>query len=160
MIKEKSEKQIEEKETPVFEWTTHPMKKRPVATVIVTIFILVTSMLVFYATSSKFFTIGALLVLFLSTAKFYLPTKFKFTDKSVSIKTTSQTIKKNWKDFRSFYPDKNGVLLSPFLEPSRLENFRGMYLIFSSNRDEVISHVKKYIQVETDESTNELETSA
>ena len=129
----------------VLEWKTHPMRKRPVAATIVTVFILVVGILVFSTTSSKAFTVLALVVLFMSLAKFYMPTAFKLTDKEIIIKSTTQTVKKEWSMFRSFYPDKNGVLLSPFVRPSRMENFRGMFLMFNDNRDEVIAFVESHI---------------
>jgi hypothetical protein len=53
-----------------------------------------------------------------------------------------QTLNKDWSQFRSCYPDKNGILLSPFAHPSRLENFRGLYLMFEGNRDAVTACVK------------------
>lgn len=145
---EKHDGQIESSENNSvyqFEWKTHPMKKRPVATIIVTIFIFVIAVLVYSMTESKVFPTLALVVLFASLAKFYLPTKYSLNDKYVIINSTTQTIKKEWINFRSFYPDKNGVLLSPFLEPTRMENFRGLYLMFDDNRDEVISFVKSHI---------------
>lgn len=132
-------------ETTLLEWTTHPMKRRPMAATLVTLFITLCAVLAWYATEMLWFGILALIVLLASLAKFYLPTRFKLTDKSVSIKTTTTTIRKEWKQFRSFYPDKNGVLLSPFIEPSRLENFRGMYLIFNQNRDDVVDVIKSHI---------------
>ena len=61
------------------------------------------------------------------------------------VKTTTQTLHKDWKVYRSYYVDKNGVLLSPFTEPTRLENFRGLYIMFNNNRDEVASFIKARI---------------
>jgi hypothetical protein len=127
------------------EWKTHPMKKRPRAAILVTIFIFVIAGLIYSMTESNVFPTLALIVLFASLAKFYLPTKFMLNDKFVVVKSTTQTIKKEWVNFRSFYPDKNGVLLSPFLEPTRMENFRGLYLIFDNNQEDVISFVKSHI---------------
>lgn len=129
----------------LLKWTTHPLKRRPLAAVLVTLFIFVIAALVFSMTTSKGFTVLALVVLFMSLAKFYLPTRFMLTEKFVVIKTTTQKIEKKWSEYRSCYPDKNGVLLSPFLEPSRLENFRGIYLIFDNNNDQVTGLVKDMI---------------
>jgi len=129
----------------VLAWTAHPLKRKPLAAVLVTIFILVVGFLVLLTTGSKAFGTLALVVLFASLAKFYLPTKYRLTDKRVTIKSTTQTIHKNWSQFRSFYPDRNGVLLSPFVQPSRLENFRGAYLIFENNKEEVLRFVESQI---------------
>lgn len=126
-------------------WTTHPLKRKPLAAVLVTVFILVAGFLVLVSTDSKAFGTLALVVLFASLAKFYFPTKYRLSDQRVTIKSTTQTIHKNWSQFRSFYPDKNGVLLSPFVQPSRLENFRGVYLMFENNKDEVLRFVTDHI---------------
>ncbi len=129
----------------LLQWTTLPFKLRPVAATIVALLILAIGVFVFYETESRMFGGLAMLVLFLSLSKFYLPTTFTLTDSSVSIKTTTQTIRKSWEQYRSYYPDKNGVLLSPFPEPSRLENFRGVYLMFGGNREEVLRVVEQQI---------------
>jgi len=135
----------EEDEGAVLEWITHPMKRKPLVTIAVTVFIILVAVLVYITTISKIFTLLTLIVLFASLAKFYLPTKYRLNDKGVTVKTTTQTIFKGWETYRSCYPDKHGILLSPFLEPTRMENFRGIYLIFAENKDEVTSFVKPRI---------------
>ncbi|UCG60495.1 MAG: hypothetical protein JSV52_09170 [Candidatus Zixiibacteriota bacterium] len=146
-----------EDEGEVLEWTTHPLKRKPLAAILVTIFILVTGFLVFVVTESRTFGTLALIVLFASLAKFYLPTRYRLTDKRLMVKSTTQTIYKNWSQYRSFYPDRNGVLLSPFLSPSRLENFRGVYLIFEQNRDDVVRFVESHVGQAADEITDDAE---
>ena len=131
-------------------WTTHPIKKRPLAAVLVSLFILIVPLVVLSITSSKIFGFLSLVVLFASIAKFYFPTYFTLTESEAVIKSSTQTIKKQWSEFRSYYPDKNGVLLSPFVDKSRLENFRGIYLIFDNNADDVMKIVKQKIGMETD----------
>lgn len=131
-------------------WTTHPIKKRPLAAVLVSLFILIVPFIVLSITSSKIFGFLSLVVLFASVAKFYFPTYFTLTNSEAVIKSSTQTIRKQWSEFRSYYPDKNGVLLSPFVEKSRLENFRGIYLIFDNNTDDVMKIVKQKIMMDTD----------
>ena len=133
-------------ETNVLEWKCHPATRKPWITLGVSVFILIISMLVFAATDSKGFSFLSLLVMFASLAKYYFPTKYRMTDKKISIKTTTQTMHKEWEIYRSFYPDKNGILLSPFARPTRMENFRGLYVMFSNNRDEVLEFVKSHIK--------------
>jgi hypothetical protein len=135
-----------ETEKELLSWTAHPMKRRPWTATLVTVFIFVVSMLVYYTMDSKAFGVLALVVLFASLARFYLPTKYSFTEKRVIVKTPTQTLAKNWSAFRSCYPDKNGLLLSPFPEPSRLENFRGVYLIFADNSEQVTRIAREQIE--------------
>ena len=129
----------------VLEWRCHPATRKPLVTTGVTTLILVTGILVFFATASKAFGLIATLVMFASLAKFYFPTFYRLTDEKIMVKTTTQTLHKEWSIYRSYYPDKNGVLLSPFVRPSRLENFRGLYIMFNKNREEVIEFVKTHI---------------
>jgi hypothetical protein len=123
------------------EWKCHPVKRRPMVSVLVTVFIMVVGVLVHYATESRLLGMLAAIVLLASLAKFYFPTVYRLSDRGVTVKTTTQTLTKPWSMYRSFYPDKNGVLLSPFGRPSRLETFRGIYLMFNNNRDEVIAFI-------------------
>ncbi len=132
-------------------WTTHPIKKRPLAAVLVTLFILVIPFLVISITSSRLFGFLSLTVLFASVAKFYFPTYFTLTDTEVIIKSSTQTITKKWSEFRSYYPDKNGVQLSPFVDKSRLENFRGLYIIFDNNDEDVMKVVAQKIAMDSNE---------
>lgn len=136
---------IAEEDAKLLEWTTHPMRRKPLVSVVVTMFILLVSFVIFYSTDSRVFSLLALIVLFASLTKFYLPTKYTFTEKQIFVKTTTQTVKRNWSQYRSCYPDKNGVLLSPFLHASRLENFRGLYLIFADNEEAVMAFTKAHL---------------
>jgi cell division protein FtsW (lipid II flippase) len=133
----------------LLEWTCHPVRRRPWVSAAVTLFIVVVAMAVFYGTDSRAFAVLALVVLLMSLAKFYMPTSFKFTPTKVYVKTTTQTLAKDWSQYRTFYADRNGVLLSPFAGPSRLENFRGLYLMFEANRDQVLEIVKSRIGTTT-----------
>jgi len=91
----------------------------------------------------------------LSLARYYFPTHYRLSEKGVTIKTPTQTISKQWSEYRSFYPDKNGVLLSPFAEPSRLENFRGIYLMYGGKREQIISYINRYISSKDSSSSKE-----
>jgi len=131
-------------------WISHPMKRRPVVAAIVTVFIVTCGILIQISTNTPWFAGLGMVILFASLAKFYFPTRYILTDQGVTVKTTTQSLTKPWKMYRSYYRDKNGVLLSPFAEPSRLENFRGLYLIFDKNGDEVVAVIDKYVAKQLD----------
>lgn len=129
----------------VLAWTCHPVKRSPWKSAAVSCLILFFAILVWIGTESRFFTSLSIVILFLSLSKFYLPTGYKLTEKKIYVKTLTQTLAKEWKLYRSWYPDKNGILLSTFAQPSRLENFRGLYLLFEKNGAEVTAFVGKCI---------------
>jgi hypothetical protein len=127
------------------EWICHPVKRRPLLSLGITLLVLTIIAMIYNTTQSVFFGLLAFAVMFISLARFYFPTHYRLSDKGVTVKTTSHTISKNWSDFRSYYPDKNGILLSPFAEPSRLENFRGLFIMFNDNNEQVTEIVKSHI---------------
>jgi hypothetical protein len=76
---------------------------------------------------------------------FFLPTEYELTPEKIKVKFFLSNKEKAWGDYKSFYVDRNGVLLSPFEKPSRLENFRGIYLRFDKNKDEVVNYISSKI---------------
>jgi hypothetical protein len=129
----------------ILKWSTHPAKKRTLVSISVLVFLLVIWILVYVTTLSVFFTGLSVVILLGSLSSFFLPTYYELDETKVKIKYFFSTREKEWSLFRSFYVDKNGILLSPFEKPSRLENFRGLYLRFDQNNDEVVDFVKSKI---------------
>jgi hypothetical protein len=83
-----------------------------------------------------------------SILPYFLPTTYVLSKKGISVRSPFTRQNKKWGDYKSFSVDKHGVFLSPFSKPSRLENFRGIYLRFHRNRDEVVSFVKEKLEGE------------
>lgn len=127
----------------ILEWTCHKAKRNPLLTALVSALILAFGIIVYYATErSSVFAGLTLVILFLSLSRFYLPIRYRLSDRRIMIKTMTQTLYKEWSVYRTCYPDKNGILLSPFIQPSRLENFRGVFLLFNDNAQVVTEFVK------------------
>lgn len=80
--------------------------------------------------------------LFGSLSSFFFPTKYLITEETITIRSVFRKNSVSWDRFKRYYIDKNGIFLSPFTQPSRLENFRGVYIRFGDNRDYVINYVK------------------
>lgn len=130
----------------LLQWVTHPARVRPAVTIILILFLTLMVAIVYSLTESIIFTIVGALILWGSLSQYFLPTRFTFYDSKVRVKYTVNAIEKEWRLFRSYYRDKNGVLLSPFVGPSRLENFRGLYVRFAGNKDEVMAVVADKIK--------------
>jgi hypothetical protein len=80
------------------------------------------------------------MIFFISLSTFYFPTRYEVNEESVSIKYLYTTKERNLSAFRSLFPGRRGVLLSPFLGPSRLENSRGFYLRYGKDNKEQVDH--------------------
>ncbi len=147
---QQKEPEVVDDEKILLTWVSHPAKARPVVTGLVVIFLTILVALVYSMTTSLVFTVIAAVVLWGSLAQYFLPTRFELTDRGVKVRYTISGVAKEWKLFRSYYVDKNGVLLSPFVRPSRLENFRGLYVRFAGNKDDVMAVVSKMIEKPSD----------
>jgi hypothetical protein len=132
-------------ESLLLSWSTHPAKSRPLVTALVIAFLVVLAVLVYLLTYSAVFTVIAALVLYGSLTQYFTNTTYEFTDTKVRVKYVVNKIEKDWAQYRSYYVDKNGVLLSPFPSPSRLENFRGLFIRFAGNKDQVLEIVRQKI---------------
>ena len=104
-----------------YSWISHPAKERPVATVFVVLFICCIFYLVFHLTGSVMMVFIAGLIFFISLSTFFLPTTYTIDEKEVLIKCLFNVKKRNLSAFRTLFPGQRGILLSPFLAPSRLE---------------------------------------
>jgi hypothetical protein len=119
------------------------MLKSPVRAVLAAAFIAVMAWTIQSLLNTTYFTVIAVLLVVGQVAGFFLPARFELTEKKVSVKGLVARREKVWSEFRSYYVDREGILLSPFIERSRLERFRGFSLQFHGNRDEVVAFVER-----------------
>lgn len=137
-------------QTPMFEYVCHPAARNLSITILTTLFLLLCVALVWLISHSIFMTALAVLILFGSLAGFYTRTRYVFYDDYFIITTLIHTQRKEWKLYRSYYGDRNGVLLSPFARPTRMENFRGVYIKFAGNKDTVMAMVRSKLEFSED----------
>jgi hypothetical protein len=133
-------------EAQVLKWIDHPLKKSGKNLLIVVLFLVIGPSVVFFSTRSIFFLFLSIIFLLGSLSTFFLPTTYELTENGIKVKFFFNTKQMEWGKYRSFYVDKNGVLLSPFEKPSRLENFRGIYLRFNQNKDEVVNFIQQRVK--------------
>ncbi|MRR08802.1 hypothetical protein EG831_01645 [bacterium] len=99
----------------VFEWTVHPVRESMPRAVIAVVFPAAVSALVLLWTRSAFWTGLGFVLLFASEFPFFIRTAFRFDGDGVTMKRGGVTIARKWEQVRSYYPDRNGVQLSPYL---------------------------------------------
>ena len=131
----------------ILRWSTHPVKRSAKISILVILLLFVIWLLVYLTTFSPLLTVLSVVIMLGSLSPFFLPTYYELDEKKVRVKFFFNTKEKEWTTFRSFYVDKNGVLLSPFERPSRLENFRGLYVRFHQNKEEVVDFVKSKVKI-------------
>lgn len=108
------------------------------ATLFVVIFILIIFYFVYDISENFLMVVMAFFIFLLALTTFFFPTTYTVDEKKVTIKYLFTLKERNLSAFRSVYPGQRGILLSPFMGPTRLENFRGFYLRYGKNNKEEI----------------------
>lgn len=124
-------------------WTAWPLVKSPIRAIVAVGFIGLVGWTLQSWFGSAFFTTVAVLLLWAQVVGFFVPTRYVLDDEKVVVRGLVGKHEKAWSEFRSYYVDADGVLLSPFVERSRLERFRGVSLQFHGNREEVVAFVER-----------------
>jgi hypothetical protein len=139
---------IEIQDIPEKEWVVHSLTENWKKSACLILFLLFIWILIYSMFQSFFYMILSIVVLLGSLSSFFLPVRYTFYPDKVTIHFFLSKRSKPWSVFNNYYVDKNGVLLSPFPKPSRLDAFRGTYIRFGGNRAEIIDYVDRKFQKE------------
>jgi hypothetical protein len=131
-------------ETESFSWTSFPAAENKPKALLVGLFLIALFVFIYVSFGTMWLAVS-LLLLGSSVVPFFAVTRYRMTDEEVEAFHFFHTVRKPWSSFKSYYEDRRGVLLSPFDRPSRLENYRGLYLRFGDRREEVMAFVKKKV---------------
>jgi hypothetical protein len=127
------------------EWSVFPFLEDRMRSAVVVAVVAAVGILVHLAFGDAFLTVLALAILVVSLHTFFTKTTYRLEEKGVTVKTLGVKTFKTWSAFKRYSPDGKGVTLSPFAQPSRLDPFRSVRLLFGGNRDEVVAFISKRI---------------
>ncbi|RKX65865.1 hypothetical protein DRP44_05365 [candidate division TA06 bacterium] len=135
-----------------YKWTSHPVIENQVRTILLMLFLILIFVGVYFLYGFWWFLISFVFILS-SLSSYFMKTEYTISENGVEVRSFLSHLKKDWQYYRSFYEDKNGIFLSPFLKHSRLENFRGLYLRFGlGDRDKIRTIIKEYVKTDLRES--------
>ena len=127
-----------------FEWVSHPVKESWKMNIIAFIGIII--MLLGGFIWLYIWGIGlALLIILITLLQYFIPTIYIIDEDGIRVKYLFQDKKYKWSHFKSYYIDNKGILLSPFAKPTRLENYRGLYVRYGKEKERVIAEIEKYM---------------
>ncbi len=116
-------------------WVVHPLRQEsPLKSLALVAAIAAFSVVAAVSLESAVYGIVSLIVLTLSMARYFLPTRYAVDEAGVSSGLVSHA-PRPWRDFARADVRPGGMLLSPFLRPSRLDSYRGVYLRFAPDTD-------------------------
>jgi len=131
-------------ENKILTYTVFPMRESVIKAAIFWIVILFTIWGVWLNIESLIMTIIAGAVLIASLSSFYLPTTYRLDGEGAAWSRFSGSRSISWSRVRRVADEKDGLFLSPFSGKSMMENFRGLYLPYRNNRDEILLLIRQY----------------
>ena len=125
---------------PLLEWESFPMRENPKKTLLLIAILLVVFGALWYITiilweTPFFYVLGVLFMLF-DLLPYFIPTHYYFYEEKIVIDYHLTKIERRYSDFRSYYVDPKGIMLSTFVRPRWLDRFRGQSIRFSKSQTE------------------------
>lgn len=119
-------------------WTVHPLVENWKRSALLGIFLCFLFLCIYWGFQSVQLVCLSALFLIGSLYKYYLPFRYQCEADRLIVTACCYRLERTWTTFRSSYVDANGILLSPFAKPTRLENFRGVYVRFGTHPSESV----------------------
>lgn len=126
-------------------WRVHLARRRPRQAAAVAAFVIGTAALAAYAFGSPFYGVLAIVLLTASVGDYLFPLSFTLSESGVEARGLIHRRRMTWNQVRRVLRDDLGVKLSPLPRPSRLDAFRGIYLWFDGNAEEVLAAIDHHI---------------
>jgi hypothetical protein len=135
-------------EPPQYVWVVHPLFDSPKKSVFLVFFLICLLVGIQFLFGSLGITLLSIVFLFGSLRQYFLPFRYEVYNNQITVSSFLSKQDRAWNEFRSYYVDQHGILLSPFPKPSRLENFRGIYVRFGLDRSMVLDLIQSKIEMD------------
>lgn len=128
------------------QWQYNPWRARPARTWTLLGVNLAVAIVVYFTFPEKAFVLLALIFMFGATLSMLVPISYRFEPEGVAVFFLGTRNFRRWEHYRNCYVHANGIFLTSMPRPSGLDPFRGHFLHFAGNRDEVASYAKQRIK--------------
>jgi hypothetical protein len=127
-------------------WTSHPIKEEPRLKSACLIFIIITtSFIIGWSFQSNTFAGVSFILLTAAMARYFLPTTYTINETGFTISIIGYQKPFTWAQFNRADPHADGIFLSPFSTPHRLDTFRGQFLKTGKQTHEIFHVVQQHI---------------
>ncbi len=137
-------------EEPRLEWTVHLARRRPRQAVAIVAVIVLAGIAAGYGFQAPLLGVLAVILLTASVSEFLFPVRYALGPDGASAKGLLHRRAMAWRQVRRAARDEWGVKLSPLARPSRLEAYRGIYLWFEGNAEDVMAAIDHRVRREAD----------
>ena len=126
------------------EWTVHLARRRPRQAKAVVAIILLAGIAAGYGFRTPLLGLLAVVLLTAAVSDFLFPVRYSLGPDGIAARGLLHRRAMAWRQVRRIARDDLGVKLSPLSRPSRLEAYRGIYLWFADNADQVMAIIAHY----------------
>lgn len=120
----------------IYAWISFPFVEFPLSAALVLAFFVLAAVFVYSITLNLYWVLLSMVFLFSSLFSFFVPTYYEFYDEHIFVKVLVFKRERKYNEFKCFYADKKGVMLSTFNRPRGLDRFRGQSVRFTKAQDE------------------------
>ena len=120
-----------------YAWVVLPYRRQPLKTVVLVLTLIVIWAGVYFLFGDPWILGFSFVVLFGSVFYYFFPMKYTLDEDGITLRGVFTSKFRAWSEFRRWESDRYGVFLSPFQRASRLDNFRGVYVRFGEDPEEV-----------------------
>ncbi|MCC6444389.1 MAG: hypothetical protein IT210_13170 [Armatimonadetes bacterium] len=128
-------------------WEAHLAPRQPLRAAMAVVVICLMLLLARLLFPSPLFMAASAFMLISSVSEFLFPVRYRLTDRGAHARTLTAHHFIAWGHVRKAYLTSEGIKLSPFAHPSRLEGFRGVFLRFGEDAKKVIEIVRRCREV-------------
>ena len=126
-------------------WKAHPFRERFLAGTFVSLLIMFFGAAVYVSMGSLAWSLLAVVVLVLSLNHFFFPSRFAIDQKGITARYLFSRKHYQWSSIRRLLWDRRGAYLSTRGRRSWLDAYRGLTILFGSNRSDIIKLIHLYM---------------
>lgn len=129
-------------------WSLHLAGRHPRKAAAAVALILLASLVAGYAFASPLLGLLACLLLIASVSDYLFPLHFVLSENGAEARGLIHRRRIAWSQVRRVVRDDLGVKLTPLARPSRLEAYRGIYLWFEGNAEQVMAFIADHVKAD------------
>jgi len=112
-----------------YSWVDKPSQTHKARSVFGLVIIILTAVVIFWASDNNFFFgFIALVLMFYASGRFYFPTNYYADEIGIGEKFLGYSRTRKWGEFKRVDIGENAVFLSPYEKKRRMDSFRGLFV--------------------------------
>ena len=126
----------------IFEWRVHPLREDPRRAMLFALVMMAVPVAVWWSFRSAGWVLLTALLLAGALHRFWLPLRYRLSEEELESRQGIFRATRRLADFRRVVFEPKGAFLSPFAEPSRLEQYRGVFLPYPEDAEALKSFLR------------------